>query len=142
PQQRLLHRLAHLRQLPPALLVEPGERGAILRRQRLGAFRLALAIEPGGKAGRRRQGDEGLEPRVLPRNLLHHLLDQEIAERHAGEATLAVGDRIERRGVDLVRLDAVALHRQDRRDRVGYFARQRDLDEDQRLVQERGMEER
>ena len=41
----------------------------------------------------------------------HHLLDQEIAERHAGEPALAVGDRIEHRGRRLVRLDRVALHR-------------------------------
>ena len=60
-------------------------------------------FEPAGEARHRRQRDEGLEPRIVARNLLHHLLDQEIAEGHAGKAALAIGDRVEDRGRRLVR---------------------------------------
>ena len=90
--------------------VEPGKRGAVLRRRAPCEFSVfALAVEPVGEIRRRRQRDEGREPRILARDLLDHLLDQEIAERHAGKPALAVGDRIEHRGRRLVRLDRLAL---------------------------------
>ena len=79
--------------------------------------------------------------RIVAADLLHHLLDQEAAERHAGEPALAVRDRIEHRRRRLVGRRVVALHREDRRDGVGNLAGQRDLDEDQRLVDQRRMEE-
>ena len=44
-----------------------------------------------------------LRLRIVARDFLDHLLDQEIAEGHAGKAALAVGDRVEHRGVDVVR---------------------------------------
>ena len=142
-QQRLLHRLAR----PAATATSPAGRALASAARSSGVSALEFSdlrsrSSQRGEVRRRRQRDEGLEPRILARNLLHHLLDQEIAERHAGKPALAVGDRIEHRGRGLVRLDAVALHRQDRRDRVGNVARQRDLDEDQRLVDQRRMEER
>src|SRR5262249_59346552 len=80
--------------------------------------------------------------RQLARDLRHHLLDQEAAERHAGEAALAVGDRVEYRGVDAILHHRLALGREDRRDRIGDLAGERHLDEDQRLVDQRRMEER
>ena len=67
--------------------------------------RRARASSQRGKARHRRQRHEGRELGHLAADLLDHLLDQEIAERDAGEPALAVGDRIEHRGARLVRLD-------------------------------------
>ena len=64
-----------------------------------------------------------------------------MAERHAGEAALAVGDRIEHRRSRAFGLDRLALGRQDRLDRGGDAAGERDLDEDQRFIGQGGMEE-
>ena len=71
----------------------------------------ALAAEPGGEVRHRRQRDEGREPRNLARNLLDHLLDQEVAERDAGQPALAVGDRIEHRRRGAIGFEPLALRR-------------------------------
>ena len=123
--------------------VEAGERGAIVRRRAPPNSRsCARGRASAAKSGAGDSVTKVCSRAILARNLLDHLLDQEVAERHAGEPALAIGDRIEHRRRRLVRRDRLALHRQDRRDRVRNLAGQRDLDEDQRLVDQRRMEER
>src|SRR5215470_589660 len=62
-------------------------------------------------------------------------------ERNAAQAALAVRDRIEHRGRRLVGPDLLALERENRRDRGRDLARERNLDEDQRVIDQRGMKE-
>ncbi len=70
--------------------------------------------------------------------LVDDLLDELVAEVHAGEARLTRGDRVEDRGVGAVdRIFAVEQLGQV----VGESVGQRDLDEDDRLVHQRGVEE-
>src|SRR5260370_18615934 len=77
--------------------------------------------------------------------LLDHLLDQEIAERYAAQAVLAVGYRIENRGISARSLRPcglfIRLPCEQRRHGCGQPLHQRDFDEDQRLAGKRGMEE-
>src|SRR5262245_31469678 len=77
-QQRFLDGLACRLGLPPALGVETSKRSAIVRREHLRGKIVALALEPSREAGRRRERDEGREPRILARDLLDHLFDQEM----------------------------------------------------------------
>ena len=115
------HRLAHLldarRIVPPFGGIEPGERGAVGRGQR-GSGLGALARQPVGEIRRRRQGHEGREPRHFAAYLGDHLFDEEAAEGHAGEAALAVGDRIEHRRVGALGIERLAL----RGSRIGAIA--------------------
>ena len=74
-------------------------------------------------------------------DLGRHLFDQEAAERDAGQPALAVRDRIEDRGGRALGRDGLAPRREDRRHRFGHLAGERDLDEDQRLVDQRRVEE-
>src|SRR6185437_9110530 len=74
-------------------------------------------------------------------DLLDHLLDEKMAEGHAGEAALAVGDRIEYGRGRALGLDRLALSRQDPIDRGGDAAGERNLDEDQRFIGQRRMKE-
>ena len=113
PEQRRLHRLRHrLVLLPIGLRQQLGEARAGGAR---GSASIARALgprsadrspssgrrlfEPGAEAGNRRQRGVGLEVRQLGGEMVDHALDQEIAEADAGQAALAVGDRIEDRGV-------------------------------------------
>ena len=100
---------------------------------------LRLPGQPPAEAGDRGEGGEPAQPRDLRRQLPHHLLDEEVAEGDPGKPPLAVADGVEDGGV---RLD-VRLHlpEQQVRDRAGQPLAQRDLDEDERLVGQRGMEE-
>src|SRR5256885_8090568 len=82
------------------------------------------------------------KPRKFARNLLHPLLDQKPAEADTAQAALAVGDRIEHRRVRAFGRKRVAVIAEDRRDRSRNAVGERNLDEDQRLVIERRMEER
>ena len=82
------------------------------------------------------------QPRNLAGNIGHHLLDQETAEADAGKAALTVGDRVEHRRGGALRVERLALDRQNRRDRPGNFAGQGDLDEDQRFIHQGRMKER
>ena len=78
---------------------------------------------------------------MLAADLLHHLLDQEVAERDPSEPALTVGDRIEHRRGRLAGFDRLAVYCEDWIDRAGNLAGQRDLDEDQRIVDQRRVEE-
>src|SRR5208282_6410300 len=69
------------------------------------------------------------------------LLDEEIAEGDAREALLAVRDRIESRRPRLVLSDMRPPLGEQRGDCGRWVHRQRDLDEDQRFVDQRRMEE-
>src|ERR1700722_3986427 len=86
-----------------------------------------------------------LELRKLRLQLLNHLLDQEIAERDAAQAVLAVGDRIENGGVSARSLRAcgifIRILCEQRRHGGGQSLHQRDFDEDQRLTGKCWMEE-
>ena len=64
-----------------------------------------------------------------------------MTEGHAGQAALAIGDRVEHRRRGPLRHDGLAPVGEDRRDRRRNLAGQRHLDEDQRLVDQRRMEE-
>ena len=100
----------------------------------------SVELDPGAKPRNRRQRDEGLDARQFAANLLDDLLDEEIAEGDAGEALLAVRDRIEGGRPRLVPSDMRALLGEQRGDRGRRLDRQRDLDEDQRLVDQRRVE--
>ena len=104
-------------------------------------FLLQLLHRPAAQTRHRRQGDEGAQPAQLVPQVFHHLLDQKIAERDAAQARVAVRDRIEHGGLRIVRIHPLALRREDRVDRVRQLHRKRDLDEDQRLVLDRRVEE-
>ena len=121
----------------PSVLGRQLQRDSLHRRN----CRIFGRLEPGAEARNRRKGDEGLDRRQLAADLLDHLLDEEVAEIDAGEATLAIGNGIERRNARLIRRDMRALFRQERRDRRGGAKRQRHLDEDQRLIDQPRMEE-
>ena len=69
------------------------------------------------------------------------MLDQEIAEGDALEADLGVADRVEDGRRLLVRRHRLRGLAQQRRDGVGDLPGQRHLDEDQRLVDQRRVEE-
>ena len=111
----------------------------------LGKHRIALGFRPMldmlAQAGDRREGGEVLDVGQVARKLIGDALDQEVAEADAGEALLAVRDRIEDRGVGalgIVRLVACveqALHV------TRHAVDQRHLDEDQRLLGHARMEE-
>ena len=103
--------------------------------------RIVRGLHPGPEGRDRRQRHEGFDARQFAPDLLDDLLDQEIAEAHAGEPLLAVRDRIEGRGARLVLRDMGSPLGEQRRDRRRRRQRQRDLDEDQRFVDERGVEE-
>src|SRR5258708_31925155 len=80
--------------MPPAVALEFGQQRGV----GIASFRKPLH-EPTAEARHRRQGGEALQLRKLRMQLLDHLLDQEIAERYAAQAVLAVGYRIENRGI-------------------------------------------
>src|SRR6202011_4829771 len=84
------------------------------------------------------------DPRQFLLQFLHHLLDEEVAERYATQSLLAVGDRIEDRRVRPGRPPQLSLlvgvRRQQRLDRDGEALYQRDLHENQRLPGQGGME--
>src|SRR5207247_11221792 len=98
--------------------------------------------EPFAKTWNRRQRGEGPQPGQLAAEVIDHLLDQRITERHTAEAFLAVGNRVKDRttggrGIGNERIGIEQrLHLRDQAER------QRDLDENERLVWERGMQER
>ncbi|MEZ5858729.1 MAG: hypothetical protein R3D28_06955 [Geminicoccaceae bacterium] len=80
-------------------------------------------------------------PGKVARQLLDHLLDEEMAEGDAAQALLAVGDRVEDRGRGLFRVERLALLGEDRPDGRGNLAGQRHLDEDQGVVDQGRVEE-
>ena len=161
PGQRRLQRLRKRRILPPTLPAQQGAeqgRGIVLRAvlPRRGAQRRNLVLpqhvrasqllaQPAAEARHRRQRGEAHQPRQLGLQFRHHLLDQEVAERHPPQPVLAVGDRVEDRRVrpgltrPLGPFVAVAgeqgLH--GGRQTLG----QRHLDKDKRIARQRRMEE-
>ena len=100
---------------------------------------LRFPDQPPAEAGDRGEGGEPAQLRTLRRQLPHHLLDEEVAEGDPGKSALAVADGVEDGGI---RLDLrLHLPEQQIRDRAGQPLAQRDLDEDERLVGQRGVEE-
>jgi len=77
-----------------------------------------------------------------PDRVRQAVLDQEMPESDAGQSALAIRDRVEHAGRRAFRIKAFALRGEDRRDCVHDLARERNLDEDQGLVEQRGMKER
>ena len=100
------------------------------------------AVEPAAEARDRRQRRELLQVRELALQVLGHLLDQQVAERNAAQPFLAVGDRVEDRVVGLRRFGDRRVDVEQRLDLRAHAARQRHLDEDQRLVAQLRVEER
>ena len=140
--QRLLKLGEKFRIGPPMRPLHQLEHDAVRFADGGGTFGFQFARQPPAKSRHRRQRDECRELRHLAADFLDHLFDQEIAERHAGKPALAIRDGIEHRGTRLVRLDEVLpAAGEDRRDGAGYLALEGDLDEDQRLVHQRRMEE-
>jgi hypothetical protein len=125
----------------PARPAQDGERLSILAVEPDGGRIGFHALKPGTEARRRREGDERLEARQVARELLHHLLDQEVAEGDAAQPLLAVADRVEDGRGRLLGCQHLPVFGQELLDRARDLAGQRHLDEDQRLVDQRGMEE-
>ena len=92
------------------------------------------------EAGHRREGDEAAEIGQFALQFLHHLLDQEVAERDAFQALLAIADAVEDGGVRLA-LGGLAAVGEQMLDVVGHALAQRHLDEDQRLIADGRVEE-
>src|SRR5882672_6193505 len=140
PQQGRAQLLALRQIMPPAVALEFWQQRGV----GIACVRKPLH-EPAPEARHRRQGGQTLQLRKLRLQLLDHLLDQEIAERYAAQAVLAVGDRIENRGVGARSLRPrglfIRLACEQRRHRCGQPLYQRDFDEDQRLAGKRRMEE-
>jgi len=140
PQHRLAHPVEHGLVGPPLRPVKCSERRAISLRQR-GRRLGALAHQPAREIRHRRQRNEGGKPRHLAADFRYHLFDKETAEAHPGKAALAVRNRIEHRGGSALRIDPLALELQDRGDGAGNLPGQGHLYEDQRLVDQRRVEE-
>ena len=141
-RRQRLERLAHARRglgaFRPSVLERDVAHGLDQRLDR----GIVAAFHPAPEARDGRQRHEGLDLRQFATDLLDHLLDQEIAEAHAGKALLAIRDRVEGRGAGLVLGDVGPPLGEQRRDRGRRRHRQRDLDEDQGLVDQGRMEER
>ena len=101
----------------------------------------AARCEPGPEARCRREGHERLQAGQVAGQLLHHLLDQEVAEGDAAQALLAVADRVEDGRRRLLGGQHLPVLGQELLDRARDLAGERHLDEDQGLVDQRGMEE-
>ncbi len=92
---------------------------------------------------RRKPGiGDSVAKRLRLAQFLDHLLDQKIAERNTLQPALAVADRIEDRGIGRRGLAVDDVAREQGLDGRRDAAHQRHLDEDQRLVMQRRMEER
>ena len=83
-----------------------------------------------------------LELRQVAAKLLDHLFDERGTEVHAREPGLAVRDRIEHRGVGVIGVEVGRVRVEQRSEHARRAGGQRDLDEHERLVGHRGMEER
>ena len=93
------------------------------------------------QAGDRRERGEVLDVGQVAHELLGDALDQEVAEADAGQALLAVGDRIEDRRVGLLRIVRLGARVEQALHVARHAVDQRHLDEDQRLVRHARMEE-
>src|SRR6267154_5216391 len=94
PQQGRAQLLAPRRVIPPATTLE------LWQQRGIGVASICKPLtEPAPKPRHRRQSGKTLQLRKLCLELIDHLLDQEIAERYAAQAVLAVGARIDNRGV-------------------------------------------
>ena len=89
--QQRLQRLGHLAEVP----------GRVVELARSARARRSSRASPSqrAEAGDRRERGEAPQVRELALQLLGHLLDQQVAERDAAQAFLAVGDRVEHRAV-------------------------------------------
>ncbi len=95
--------------------------------------RAALGGQPLCKAGHRGKGDEVLQLGQFTAQLLHDLLDQEVAEGDALEPRLTVADAVEHGGVGVGQRQLFFVL-QNGLDVVGYALAQRDFHENQRLI--------
>src|SRR5262245_3992071 len=100
------------------------------------------ARQPRAKARDRRKRRELVDTKELPAQVLDDLLDEEMAERHASETGLAVGDGVEHRPACPGGIRDRSSKIQQRLNVAGQPASERDLDEDQRFVRKRRMKER
>src|SRR5262249_38884120 len=90
-----------------------------------------------------RQSDKRGQLWQFAADLLHDLLDQKAAERHAGKSALAIRNRIEHRDTRLVELDELPpTTGKDRRDGTWKVALNGNFDENQGIVDQRRVEER
>ncbi|MBK7471502.1 MAG: hypothetical protein IPI73_13645 [Betaproteobacteria bacterium] len=112
-----------------------GQGAGRLRRRQGGA-------QPVAKARHRRERAETLDARKLGGQQSRHLLDQEGPQRDSAQSRLAVADAVERRQLKISLRFRLAVDGDQRRNRGRHFRQQRNLDEDQRLVRQRGVEER
>ncbi len=101
-----------------------------------------MLVEPAAEAWDGRQGRERGQVRQLGAELLDDLFDQEVAERYAGESLVAVGDRIEDRGIGLGRVEPIERMVEQWWEVAADASGQGDLDEDERLAEHAGVEER
>src|SRR5262245_8885038 len=92
PRHEALERLGNLADVP-AGIGEPREQLPVFAAFGVGAEALAIVFQPAPETRHRRQGGEAAHMRQLALKLLGDLLDQQIAERDAAQALLAVGDR-------------------------------------------------
>ena len=74
----------------------------------------------------------------IPFELFGHPLDQEVAERDAAQALLTVGDGVEHCGIGAAGVEDARLRVEQRLNPRAHTAGERDLDEDQRFVDQAG----
>ncbi len=137
------HRTQGLRALlvaPPVVVIGDLQRGALRLGEVVKLVALARALQPAAEAGQRRQRDEGPQRGDFLLQIGGHLLDEEVAERDARQPLLAVGDGIEHRRRWLARVVHLAFFGQKLLNRAGDALAQRDLHEDQRLIDQRWVE--
>src|SRR5688572_3493487 len=134
PNEHALQRIRDFA-LVPVRLVELAE-----HRELLGMLD-AVLLEPAAEPLQWRKRSEAAQMRKLALELFSDLLDEQIAEGNAAQAFLAVGNRIEHRAV-AVRGAHRRVDVDERLDMRAHRARERHLDEDDRLLGQLRMKER
>ncbi len=127
--------------LHPLRAVELGDRGGERRELGTGLQGRGLFRQPFPKPGHRRNCRELLDARKVLADVLHHLFDQEAAERNAAQALLAVGDRVKDGPLGRRRIEHRRIGIEQRLHLVAQPACERHLDEDDRLVGQGRVEE-
>ncbi|EXI92464.1 MAG: hypothetical protein AW12_00590 [Candidatus Accumulibacter sp. BA-94] len=102
---------------------------------------LRVLLGPAAEGRQRRQGGEADQPRIIAFEVVDHPLEQEVAEGHAAQAGLRVGDRVEDRRRRALCVEYRRVLVEQRLYVVGQAVDERHLDEDQWLHRHARVEE-